>query len=508
MTRRSAPALLLLLALAAAAPERALAAERATYLFDPGGRIQATRILDVDADGRPDVIVLLRKEDGAQEILLLRTPAVPVKRSFYPPDHVVRIPCEGPGATAGAVAVGRFGPQGAVRVRFLGPDGATDLTPQGTPEKRTPRHERATLFARSPGRPLVFWDGVGDLDGDGIDECWYPLASGDGDLRILGGTPQADRVLALSARNQAVSTSIHRMARYAYVPNLFPADLDGDGTRELLALQGKALVAWSLADAAQAGVALQPSFHVKLPFLEDDPDRSPEELRTPRIQIADVDGDGKADLLVTLITGVRSRLASIRTILFHYPGPFRDAKTGELVAPKARIDTQSIVLHPTFIDVDGDGCRDYVGDSIRGTMLDLIARMMGKDPAITLVGFRYDRTLGTFAPAPYFTVERTYASQQALSNTFGRSAWFEGDFDGDGHKDLLDLGNLGGVEILRGVPAASEATFQETLLARVPVAEGLTPSAQVTDLNGDKLADAVLWSESKLYLVVSKGRGR
>jgi len=489
-------------------PRPASGAERGTYLFDCGGQVRATRVLDVDGDGRADLALLLEKADGAEEILLLRTPAEPVKRSFYPSDHVARIPCDGPHATAGAVAVGRFGPSGAVRVRFLGPDGVSDVTPTGAAAEHTGRHELATLFARSPGHRLVFWDGVADLDGDGRDECWFPLARGDGRLRILGGTPRTDRILALSARNQAASSHIHLLARYAYVPNLFPADLDGDGTQELLALQDDALVAWSLSDPAQAETPLAPSFRVKLPFLQEDPDRAPEELRTPRIQIADVDGDGKADMLVTLITGVRTRLASIRTILFHYPGPFRDAGTGDLVAPKARIDTQSIVLHPTFVDVDGDGCRDYVGDSIQGTMLDLIARMMGKDPAITLVGFRYDRKLGTFAPTPYFTVERTYSSQQALSNTFGRSAWFDGDFDGDGHKDLLDLGNLGGVEIVRGVGTGTEAAFQQTLMPHVPVKEGLRADAQVADLNGDRIADAVLWSGDKLYLVVSKGGGR
>ncbi len=486
----------------------AWAAERGTYLYDPGGQVRSVRVVDVDADGRRDLVVLLETPNGEEQLLVLRTPATPVKRSFYPADHVTRIPCGGPRARAGAVAVGRFGPEGAVRVRFLGPDGVVDLTPRGTPAERTPRHEPAALFARSPGRKLVFWDGTADLNGDGRDECWYPLAAGDGRLRLMGGTAKEDRLLDLTTRNRAVSSHIHLLARHAYVPNLFPADLDGDGTRELLALRESTLVAWSLADAAGPGAALAPSYRVTLPFLETDPERSPEELRTPRIQIEDVDGDGKADLLVTLITGVRSRLTSIRTILFHYPGPFRDAASGKLVAPKARIDTQSIVLHPTFVDVDGDGCRDYVGDSIRGTMLDMIARMMGKNPEIHLVGFRYDKRLGTFARTPYFSVERIYAAKEALSNSFGRSAWFSGDFDGDGHADLLDLGDLGGVEIVRGVKGGKEAAFTESLLPRVAVKEGLNADAQVADLNGDKRADAVMWSDGKLYLVVSKGGGR
>ncbi len=508
MLRRSLLLLITLLLLAAADPDTATAAERGTYLFDPGGEIRGVRVIDADGDGRRDLVVLLAPKTGPDEVLVLRTPATPVKRNFYPADHVTRIRCIGERAAAGALAVGRFGPQGAVRLRFLSGRGVLDLTAKGTPAERTPRHEIPSLFARSAGRPLVFWDGVADLDGDGIDECWYPQATGAGAIRVFGGTPAGDRILDLTAKSRASSSGVHLMARHVYVPNLFPADLDGDGKRELLALRDESLVAWRIGDKAPAGATVAPTFRVKLPFLAPDPDRAPDELRTPRIQIEDVDGDGKADLLVTLITGVRSRLTSLRTILFHYPGPFRNPSTGALVAPRARIDTQSIVLHPTFVDVDGDGDRDYVGDSIRGTMIDMIARMMGKDPEIFFVGFRYDKAAGTFERTPYFSVERMYASEEALSNRFGRSGSFEGDFDGDGHNDLLDLGDLGGVEILRGVNSGKEASYQATLMKRVPVKEGLRADARVADLNGDKRADAVMWSKTKLYLVVSKGGAR
>ncbi len=503
-----APLLPAILAILALGGRDAQAGDRATYRFDPGGQVRAVRVLDVDRDGRRDLVVLLATKAGGDELLVLRTPAKPLPRRFFPRDHITRISCGGSHAQAGAVALGRFGPKGGVRLRFLGPEGARDVTPAGTPAEHTPTHDEPTLFARSPGRHLVFWDGVADLDGDGIDECWYPLARGDGPLRVHGGTAASERLLDLTARNTASSNDVLLLARHAYVPNIFPADLDGDGSRELVALRGDRLLGWSLGVPHEADKRLAPSFEMPVPFLAPDPDSKPQELRTPRIQIADVDGDGHADLLVTLITGVRTNLASIRTIFFHYPGPFRNSRTGQLVPYKARIDTQSIVLHPSFVDLDGDGDLDYVGDAIRGGMMELLARLMGQDPKVTFTGFRYDKELGTFERVPYFTVERTYAAKQALSNSFGRSGWFRGDFDGDGHKDLLDLGNLGGVEILRGTSKGKTATFQHTLLARVPVPDGLVAAARVADLNNDHRADAVLWSATHLYLVVSKGGAR
>lgn len=518
--RRLVPALLLaapvLLVALSGEERRRSVAEVGKYLFDPGGRVRAVRTADVDEDGRLDVLALVQDAQHGEDVLLvLRTPHRPVEKRYYPDEHVVRIPCDGELAAAGAVAVGRFGPEGAVRFRFLGPDGIRQVRPDGgldrfdhDTQSLMPR-SGASLFGRSAGRALVFWDGVADLDGDGRDELWFPRSEGNGAIQVLAGRPQEDRLLSLEARNLGSSSDALPLSRRAYVPNLFPADLDGDGRRELVALQGTELVAWAEGMAAGGGAPVSPAFRVKLPFLEEVATLGPEEVRTPRIQLADVDGDGVTDLLVTLITGDRRRIESMRTIFFYYPGPFRDPETGALVKPRARIDTRSIVHHPSFVDLDGDGDLDYVGDSIRGTRLDLIARVMGQDPLITFVGFRYERERGAFEDSPYFTLTRTYPSSEALSNRFGRNGSFEGDFDGDGLKDLLDLSNLEAVGVLRAAPnadprAGDPVGFDESLLSPVPVKEGLAADVVVADLNGDGRADAVLWSRQSLFLVVSK----
>jgi hypothetical protein len=488
---------------------RAEAGSLATYRFDPGASILDVRVVDMDGDGRRDVVLLLKDpSSGVNSVLIARTPADPARKTFFPEGAVTRIPLAGALETCGALSVGRFGPKGVGRLRFLGPTGVLQLDDRGTPE---PEGAAAaigpTLFARGLGQDLIFWDGVADLDGDGLDELWVPLAEGDGPIHLAAGIPAQSRTLAITANNLGASTDVLLLSRHAYVPNLFPADMDGDGVSELVALRGEDLVGWSLSVAHSGAAPQAPSFRLHLPFLEPDPERAADAMHVPRIQLQDVDQDGTADLLVTLLAGQQSNLDSLRTILFHYPGPIRDPKTGALGAPSARLDTKSSVLHPLFVDVDRDGALEYVGDTMHGSQTELFARMLGKEPKITWFGFRFDRATKTFASAPCFSVERPYASSETLSNHFGRSAWFGGDFDGDGHGDLLDLGNLQSVEILRGRPdpKGELVHYEAGLLGPIPVQEGLRADARLSDLDGDGRTDAVLWSGEALYLIVPKG---
>jgi hypothetical protein len=500
----------LLLGLAAVAwAGPALALETGRYRFDPGGKVKAVRAADVDADGRQDLVLLLEPKEGkVSQLLVLPSPKEPDAKAFFRAQ--VRIVCDEDLATAGAVALGRFGPKGEFRLRFFGAAGVLDLDAAGVRQPQDERLKIPTLLARSPDRPIALWDGVADLDGDGRDECWFPVPEDGGGMHVLGGTPAGDRRLDLKVNSAAASTPEDLIRRTAYVPNLAAADLDGDGRRELVALRDGVLVAWpASAEGAPGAAHVAPSFSLPLPFLAAPKDLGPEEIRTPRIQVLDADGDRKADLLVTMVTGRRDQLGSLRTTLYYFPGPLSDPATGALRQPEGRIDTESVVLHPRFVDLDGDGALDYVTDSIRGSKMDLLKRVMGAEPKITLVAFRFDKTARRYETQPLFSVERPYASQQALSNKFGQSAWFEADLDGDGLKDLLDLGNLTGVEVLGARRKDASGTgdpvqFPESLVTRIPVPKGLTAGAMHADLTGDSRADVVLWNDEELFVLTPK----
>jgi hypothetical protein len=503
MRRRALPWIAAVLALGTQARDAA-ALEVGRHRLDPGGKVRAARSVDLDGDGRLDLVLLLEPREGkTASVLLLRTPTTPDPKTFFRAEDRTVIRCEGALAEAGAVAVGRFGLRGEVRLRFFGADGAVDLKPDGAPDPEIQREAPVprTLLGRSPGQPLVLWEGVAELGG-GRDACLVPVPDGGGRVRLVG---LAGHDLEVSAHSMASSSAEDLLTRTVYLPTLVPADLDGNGVRELVSLQGATLVVHELAPRSAAG-----SRRIPLPFLEPPKELAPEEVRTPRLQLLDVDRDGTTDLIVTLVSGRRDQLGSLRTTLWFVRGPILDVPTGTVRTPESRVDTESVALHPRFLDLDGDGDLDYVGDSIRGTRGDLVKRVLGAEPKITLVGFLYDRAAARFGPEPCFAVERPYATDQALSNTFGQSAWFDGDFDGDGWSDLLDLGNLTGVELFgarrRAAGAAGDlVSFAEPLLPRLAVEKGLQPAAVVADLNADGRADAALWNDHELFLLVSKG---
>jgi len=488
------------LALAAVAPARADTTPTRFRCPLPG-TVQAVRAADLDGDGRRDLVVLLATPPAtaggapAQEVVVLRTPATPAAGTYFPADALVRLPCDGPTAglraTAAAVAVGRFGARGAVRLRFFAPAGVVDVDPVAPTAPPTPV-AGPSLLGRTPGAPLAFWDAVADLDGDGTDEVWWPDAAG----RVTVGAATIDVV------ERGHSTAGGLFGRTSRVPSWTPADIDGDGRRELVRLDGTTLVI----DHPVPREGPRAPVRVDLPFLAPDPRRAPEEIRAPRLTLADVDGDGTTDLLVTLVQGRADKVGGLRTSLFHVPGPVVDRATGKLAAIKGRLDTESVALHPRFVDLDGDGRLDYVADSIRGSTLDLIKRVMGAEPEITFTVVRFDPAAGTFARAPYVTFARAYSASQARNNTFGRSGFFEGDFDGDGKCDLLDLGNLRSLGVWRGT--GDEDAFKPVLLARAPVEGGdgeLAPDAVVGDLDGDGKAEAVTWAGDAIYVVSSRG---
>ena len=471
------------------------------YRYDPGGTIEGITTHDVNGDGRPDVVLVVRRKNAPQpEIVVVRTPAAATKGTFFPSDAHTSYPCGGRAAKAGVVAVGPFRDPDTPILRFLGPDGVFDLGLDGKPFPLRVGDDRPLAYGRSGKEKLHFAEHIGPrgtIAAPELSTATVGLIRGmDADFaKTLSKVPI--RGTNLATRRGGFKTEL-KLPRPLWLTGHHQDALFYEAKRHSL----------------RPSATYEP--WIELPFMAPPKGLTREELHTARVQFADVDGDGTSDILVTLLVGRRDRLGSLRTILFHYDGAtVAKSKSGAAPRvpgePRCRIDTESVALHPRFVDLNGDGALDYVCDSVRGTMADLFLQVMGKDPIITFTGFLFDPAKKTFSDTPYFTIKRVYPSTQALSNRFGQSAWFDGDFDGDGHKDLLDLGNLSQVVVLKGERAANKShgdpcVFETELIPALPVKDRLEPHATILDFNADGRVDALMHSETMLYILISETR--
>src|SRR5436190_10468345 len=92
--------------LALSPARRAEAASFGLHRYDIGGKILAARAVDVDGDGRLDLVAIVerRPEGGTarHDVLVLKTPQEPHGLAYYGDADVVRMPCDGEDAGARA----------------------------------------------------------------------------------------------------------------------------------------------------------------------------------------------------------------------------------------------------------------------------------------------------------------------------------------------------------------------------------------------------------------------
>jgi hypothetical protein len=202
---------------------------------------------------------------------------------------------------------------------------------------------------------------------------------------------------------------------------------------------------------------------------------------THAIAAADLNGDGRLDLVVTNVSyppGPGTPLAlgqgRIAVLLNSGGGKFQD----EVVYPAGN-GTNALVV----ADLDGDGHPDVaVANDVDGT-----------------VGVFHNAGDGTFGAQVAYDIGQTTSTVTGG----GMAGVVAGDFDGDGHLDLATTRKLDGDTIYEVLRNAGDGTFRGPVWGPAPT----RPSAIATgDFDGDGRPDLALATDQNVSILINQCR--
>lgn len=439
-----------------------------------GERVTGAWLDDLDADGRPDLLVVTAPRDGGRRRLALRRgragdaryPAAADAEILLTPDVIALAPGDVHPDPGREVVLWTAG--GAFAWRPAAPEPAERFVRLAT----TP-----LLWQRADDREVLDWrTGVRDLDGDGLDDLLTPELGGyqphlqrradgavafaaaprleveegaliaavfdrvrvedplDRELRDgapfgvggvggAGGPSGTGLELSLGGRAGAqVATSGRALLDHAArMPAPILTDFDGDGAPDCLAQTARELLVWR---GWQRGGPAE----LRLPL--------PVELdRARRLDLAHatavghLDRDGRADVVI-FATDKRSE--DVRTqVLVYRASAAADGETplfGAQGRPSQLLVLAGFAGGARLLDVDGDGLDDLVAASVRP---DLLSALGGGEVLEIELHVFLSRD-GGFARRP----ELTTALRISADALLGGYA-FVGDASGDGVRDLL-----------------------------------------------------------------------
>jgi hypothetical protein len=235
------------------------------------------------------------------------------------------------------------------------------------------------------------------------------------------------------------------IAAPAFAPDLAVADLDGDGTTDLLVVDEGANQLVVLHGLGDGGFESTTRLST---------------ARTPqRVVVADLNGDGHPDVLVVAHDGVFAHLAN---------------PNGGFGAPQP-VRSGDHIVDVAAADVNGDRRTDLaILDRSHSTLTFLLA-----------------------------TEDGHYTAGESYLVGYGADATLLADFDGDGKPDALTLNKLGdNVTLLRG---RGGGHFEGIICLNSDIGD-LTAVA-VEDFNGDEHPDLAVASEDGGRLAIFLGRG-
>jgi hypothetical protein len=445
-------------------------------------RITEIAPADLNGDGYEDLVVLHTKG---------RTPDIErwISVFWHKPDGgfssaadlTWRLPEE-----VAAVDVGDVSEDPGMEIIALTPEGASIIDTETSGSFSLESIVSGVKGAILPSRddvPIV--DFVQDWNGDGRDdvaifgsgELYLFLTDGNG----LSSSPQIcelETEIGLSVERGENGPRLDEVSVTRRLPNLSPVDLEGDGDNDLVAYWDNE-VRFYLQENGRFSAT--PDAASRLDLITEE-DREEDDYRF-EVSVVDVDGDGMADLFGGKSIG-RGVGDFSSTVALHYGDGGLDFG--------AKPDWSTTVEGMSagqWLDMDGDGRVELMLPVIDLGITDIVRILVTKNVKI---GFNFYFPAGDrkISQEPDFVKEVTLevgfeeGGQAQIVN-------FEGDYNGDGRKDLVAATGRMELSVFLGKEPSKGELFSKKPVDKIEV--DTFGDFQPLDLNGDGLDDMILY---------------
>jgi hypothetical protein len=491
-----------LLALACALALPARAAEFTSLELEPHERILGTALRDVDGAKGLELIVASAKPTGpasADRFLTFYRVSggqASVLRQQQVPDDVV------------AYGIGDLTGSGTRNLVYFTAQSIFAFVAGSDTPKPVLREQRF-VFAMPSLEALPFWDGIGDLDGDGRDDLVLADPTGyvvyhqdaSGKLakagRIEAGYEFArEPVRRFQRRAREEGPLVTRRA----LRQLGRADVNADAKLDLIAMKDDEV--FGFAQDKQGGFAATPAFKRRLIAPGSVPFAEFETAPPPAIQHGDFDRDGHVDFVVPEID-LDDLVTRLRIFMSGDGGPPEK--------PSQILKLSSLGDQPELTDINGDGHLDLGVACFRSDRLLSLAsggRVGSLEFSYYAFLFRpQEKQLSTRPDLRFDASWQVPQEERPASDQVDEDTGFirmRADFDGDGVRDVALLTGDDELKIhLVRTPDGDRMRLSAEDEAFLATRVRGTSRVDFGDLDGNAHADVVLTYPDAVRVLVS-----
>jgi len=455
------------------------------------GRTVAAELVDLNGDGRLDVLQIVYVSVPPNERRLIRVFLQKASGFAVEPDRELPLPAGSatydladifpePGTellllrARGVVALSLGHDE--VRAREIAPPGLVTLG--------------AAADERGIDRLRIVWTGLGDRP-------WL-MIPGPGEMVALStdGEVVARFEIGLRAnyfvpRHEGPMVVESEMQLFLDVPRLHVGDVNGDGRSDVIAASRHELRVFLR--NGDGRFASAPDRVVPLARIsERDHIRGSGAIR---LHLTELDGDGRVDVLLSQISGSLLDARTETTVHLNRDGRW------DLAEPDQRFKSEAAWTAEQLIDLDADGRPDLVRIGVHFSILEVIEALIQQAIDVEVEIFRPDSG-GGFSSKPWVSRKFSIPLDFDTGRPRGFVPTFEADVNADGYPDLLASGDGDVVDIWLGGP---EHRFRKRVARQKIDTRG---RIRFGDLGGDGLSDFVIFAPELPGHPLRVGRNR